>query len=223
VIWDPMPIDAVVFDMDGVLIDSEPVWNQVRVELANEQGLPWTEELQRACIGRATVEWAKVMRDGLHLEASIEEVIDDVRRRMIHSYARHLPLISGAVEAVRRMAGAFPVALASGSMTALIEHVLAATGLDRLIPVVVHGDTVPRGKPAPDIYLEAARRLGASPRGCAGVEDSASGLRALHAAGMKAVAVPSPGYPLPAEVLALADLRISTLDELTVEAVRALA
>ncbi len=217
-----MPIGAVVFDMDGVLVDSEPVWNQARVELAAAHGLAWTDELQRACMGRATVEWAEVMRDRLGLSMSIDQLIEEMGRRMIAAYQRHLPVLPGAVEAVHRMAGAFRVALASGSMTVLIHHVLAATGLDRLIPVIVLGDTIPSGKPAPDIYLAAARRLGVEPPACAGVEDSGNGLRALRAAGMKAIAVPSPRYPLAPDVLALADLRLSTLEELTVEAVRAL-
>jgi HAD superfamily hydrolase (TIGR01509 family) len=217
-----MTVRAIVFDMDGVLVDSEPVWNRVRVELAAEHGLRWTEEMQRACMGRATVEWAEVMRDRLGLRLSVPEIIDEMRRRMLAAYARRLPVLPGAVEAVRRMAGAFDVALASGSMTALIQHVLSATGLDRVIPVVVLGDTVPLGKPAPDIYLEAARRLGAPPPECAGVEDSGNGLRALRAAEMKAIAVPTPEYPLAPEVLALADLLLASLHELTVEAVRGL-
>jgi beta-phosphoglucomutase-like phosphatase (HAD superfamily) len=163
-----MPIRSVIFDMDGVLVDSEPVWNKSRIELAAEHGRPWDQEMHRACMGRSTVQWAEVMRERIPLQMSVPEVVDDMRRRMIAAYERHLPVLPGAVEAVRRMASAFPVALASGSMTALIHHVLGATGLKTLIPVVVLGDTIPRGKPAPDIYLEAARRLGVAPSECAG-------------------------------------------------------
>jgi HAD superfamily hydrolase (TIGR01509 family) len=217
-----VPIRAVIFDMDGVLVDSEPVWNQVRVELAAERGLTWTEEMQRACMGRATVEWAEVVRDRLHLPWSVDEVIADIRRRMQSAYRRRLPILPGSVEAVQRIATAFHVAVASGSMTVLIHQVLSATGLDRVIPVVVLGDTIPRGKPAPDIYLEAARRLELPPSDCTGVEDSANGLRALHAAGMKAIAIPTAEFPLAPEALALADLRLARIDELTVEAVRGL-
>ncbi len=217
-----MPVRAVLFDMDGVVVDSEPVWNRTRTELAAERGLAWTEDMQRACMGRATVEWAEVMRDRLGLPEPVDEVIEDMRRRMLAAYRHRLPVIPGAVEAVRRMAGAFAVALASGSMTVLIHEVLAATGLDRVLPVVVLGDTVPRGKPAPDIYLEAARRLEVPAADCCGVEDSGNGLRALRAAGMKAVAVPTPDWPLAPDALALADLRLSRIDELTVEAVRGL-
>ena len=217
-----MPIRAVIFDMDGVLIDSEPVWNRVRAALAAEHGRIWDEDLQRARMGRATVEWAEVMRDRIPLRMTIPQVIEVVVGRMVEEYERHLPLLPGAVEAVHRMATVLPVALASGSMTTLIHHVLRVTGLDQVIPVVVLGDTVPRGKPAPDIYLEAARWLNIAPECCLGIEDSANGLRALRAAGMKAVAVPSPAYPLADEVLALADLHLRTLHELTVEAVMAL-
>ena len=218
----PTSVGAVIFDMDGVLIDSEPVWNRVRQKLAAEHGRIWDDDLQRACMGRSTVEWAEVMRTGIPLRMTVPEVIEVVVARMVEEYERQLPLLPGAVEAVRRMAAAFPVALASGSMTTLIHHVLRASGLEQVIPVVVLGDTIPRGKPAPDIYLEAARRLGAAPEHCAGIEDSANGLRALRAAGMKAVAVPSPEYPLAEDVLALAHLRLRTLDELTVDAVKAL-
>jgi len=214
-----MPIRAVIFDMDGVLVDSEPVWHRSRVELTAAYGKTWNEELQRACMGRSTVEWAEIMCERIPLPMSVPGVIEEMRGRMVAAYQRHLPVLPGAVEAVRRMAGAYPVALASGSMSALVDHVLAATGLDLVIPVVVYGDTVPRGKPAPDIYLEAARRLGIAPADCVGVEDSANGLRSLRAAGMRAIAVPSPDYPLPEVVLALADRRLATLESLTPELV----
>jgi len=215
-----MPIRAVIFDMDGVIVDSEPVWNRSRVELAGAHGRSWSEELQRACMGRSTEEWAEIMRERVPLQMTAAEVMAEMRERMLSAYRAHLPVLPGAVEAVHRMAGAFAVAMASGSMTALIEHVLRATGLDHAISVVVLGDTIPRGKPAPDIYLEAARRLGVPPGDCVGVEDSSNGLRSLRAAGMRAVAVPSPGYPLSEEALALADLRLASLVDLSVEAVR---
>lgn len=212
-----MAIRAVVFDMDGVLIDSEPVWHEARVDLTAAFGKTWNEELQRACMGRSTAEWAEIMRERIPLPMPADQVIEEMRRRMIAAYTRHLPLLPGAVESVRRAASAYPVALASGSMTALIDHVLDATGLRSVIRVVVYGDTIARGKPAPDIYLEAARRLAVTPADCVGVEDSGNGLRALEAAGMKAVAVPSPQYPLAPEALALADRHLASLDELTLE------
>lgn len=214
-----MTIQAIVFDMDGVLIDSEPIWNEVRVEFAVACGKPWTEALQRSVMGVSTRTWGEVMRDGLGTPLSAEQVNDEVGRRMIARYRRHLPLLPGALQAVRLAAGGYPVALASGSMSVLIDHVLDATGLRPLIGVVVYGDTVARGKPDPDIYLEAARRLGVAPAACVGIEDSVNGLRALRAAGMKAIAVPSPGYPL-ADVAA--DLRLSSLEEFSLDLVRGL-
>jgi HAD superfamily hydrolase (TIGR01509 family) len=218
-----MTIEAVIFDMDGVLIDSEPRWNQARIEMAEARGTRWTEEDQRSVMGSSTLEWARKMKQVLRHPGTLEEVIAELRQRMIDGYRRELPLLPGAVEAVKRMATAFGVGLASGSTTALIDHVLGATGLDCVVQAVVYGDTIPRGKPSPDIYLEAARRFGLAPGVCVGIEDSAHGVHALRAAGMKVVAVPSPGYPLSEEVLAKADLRLVSLNELTIERVRALA
>jgi len=215
-----MAIRAVIFDMDGVLVDSEPNWEQARIELAEAYGRRWSEEHQRKAMGSATVEWASLMREALSLPLSVDDVIDEIRRRMVAHYERHLPLLPGALAAVRLAASAYPVALASGSMTALIEYVLAATGLDRVMTAVVYGDSIPRGKPAPDIYLEAARRLAVAPADCVGVEDSGNGIRALRAAGMKAIAVPSPKYPLAGEVLALAHRRLPTLEAFSIELLR---
>ena len=218
-----MPTRAVIFDMDGVLVDSEPIWDKSRVEFTAARNKTWGEELHRACMGRSTRGWAQVMKEKIPLpDMSIEEVIAEMGERMLSGFNAHLPVLPGAVGAVERMAAAFKVALASGSMTILIEHVMKKTGLDRTIPVVVLGDTIPNGKPSPDIYLEASRRLGIPPSECLGVEDSRNGVLSLKAAGMKILAVPTADYPLPADVLAMADLRLSSLKELTVELVRAL-
>jgi beta-phosphoglucomutase-like phosphatase (HAD superfamily) len=218
-----MPIRALIFDMDGVLVDSEPIWDRSRVEFTAARGKTWDKEMHRACMGQSTRGWAQVMKDRIPLDISIEEVIAEMGERMLTGYRAHLPVLPGAVEAVERMVSAYPVALASGSMSVLIDHVLSRTGLDRVIPVVVYGDTIPRGKPAPDIYLEAARRLGVSPADCAGVEDSRNGVLALKAAGMKIIAVPTEDYPLPKDALALADARLGSLTDLTVDLVRGLA
>ncbi len=215
----PVPIQAIVFDMDGVLIDSEPIWNEVRAAFAAAYGKPWTEALQRSVMGVSTRRWGEVMREGLGCPLSVEQVIAEVGGRMVDRYRQHLPLLPGALEAVRLAASAYPVALASGSMSMLIDHVLDATGLRSLIGVVVYGDTVARGKPAPDIYLEAAQRLGVPPAACVGVEGSLNGLHALRAAGMKSIVVASPGYPL-GDVAA--DIRLSSLEEFSLELVRGL-
>ncbi len=213
-----MPIRAVIFDMDGVLVDSEPIWDRSRVEFTAARNKVWNEQMHRACMGLSTMGWAQVMKEKIPLPGmTLEQVIAEMAERMIAGYRARFPALPGAIEAVKRVAGSYKVALASGSMSVLIDLVLKETGLDAVIPVVVYGDTVPNGKPAPDIYFEAARRLGLPPAECAGVEDSRNGVLSLKAAGMKVLAVPTAEYPLPADVLALADARLATLDDLTVD------
>jgi HAD superfamily hydrolase (TIGR01509 family) len=141
---------------------------------------------------------------------------------MVAHYEARLPVLPGAVEAVHIAASGYPVALASGSPTELIDKVMSLTGLDKVFKTIVYGDTISRGKPAPDIYLEAARRLDVSPTTCLGIEDSANGIRSLKAAGMKAIAVPSPEYPLTKEILNLADRVLPTLEEFSVDLVKTL-
>jgi HAD superfamily hydrolase (TIGR01509 family) len=212
-------IKAVVFDLDGVLIDSEHVWDEVREGLARERGGRWHDRAQAEMMGMSSIEWSRYMHDVIGLPESPEEINAEVARRMEARYAEHLPPIDGAVGAVRRLAGSFRLALASSSNRPLIDAVLASTGLDRVFEVTVSSEEVPTGKPAPDVFLEAARRLGVSPERCAAIEDSGNGIRAAHAAGMRVLAIPNRRYPPPAEALALADVTIETLAELTVTAV----
>ncbi|MCK6580249.1 MAG: HAD family phosphatase [Anaerolineae bacterium] len=218
-----MPIDAVIFDMDGVLVDSEQYWWEARVEFAAERGLQWTMEFQRLAMGRSTVEWAQVMQERLHLDMALEAIMDDVIGRVSGKLSTRFPALPGALEAVHTAAQGYPVALASGSPTRVIQSVMAITGLDRIFQTVVYGDDMAHGKPAPDIYFETARRLGVDPAHCLGIEDSGNGVRALHAAGMKIVAVPSPGFALSEEVLALADLALPSLESFSLEMIRSLA
>ncbi len=215
-----MPIEAVIFDMDGVLVDSEVYWDKSRVEFARDRGLQWTDEFQRLAMGRSTVGWAGVMRDKLALDESIEDIIAEMKARVIAHYEARMPTRPGALESVSHMKRHFRVGLASGSPTEIIKAVLGITGLDQIFEVMIYGDEVPRGKPAPDIYLEALKALGVRPEASLGIEDSANGLRSLKAAGMYAVAAPSPDYPLPGDVLALADAHITTLEDFTVDLVR---
>ena len=215
-----MPIEAVIFDMDGVLVDSEVYWDKSRVEFARDRGLLWTDEFQRLAMGRSTVGWAGVMQEKLELDESIDEIIAEMKARVIAHYEERMPTRPGALESVGHMKGHFRVGLASGSPTEIIKAVLSITGLDQLFEVMIYGDEVPRGKPAPDIYLEALKQLGVSPVASLGIEDSANGLRSLKAAGMFAVAAPSPDFPLPDDVLALADAHIPTLEDFTVDLVR---
>ena len=211
-----MPIEAIIYDMDGVLVDSEVYWDKSRVEFARDRGKVWTDEFQRLAMGRSTVGWARVMQDKLALDETIDEIIAEMKARVIAHYEERMPTRPGALESVARMNEHFRVGLASGSPTDIIKAVLSITGLDQIFEVMIYGDEVPRGKPAPDIYLEALQALKVAPANSLGIEDSANGLRSLKAAGMFAVAAPSPEYPLPDDILALADAHIATLEDFTV-------
>jgi HAD superfamily hydrolase (TIGR01509 family) len=215
-------VEAVVFDLDGVLIDSEHVWDDVREELARERGGRWHEQAQADMMGMSSTEWSRYMRDVIGLSETPEEINAEVVRRMQARYAEHLPLIDGAVEAVQRLAARFRLGLASSSNRSLIEVVLSTAGLTSLFEATVSSEEVERGKPSPLVFLEAARRLDASPKRCAAVEDSANGIRAAHAAEMRVIAIPNRRYPPPPDALALADSVLNSLTDLTVEAIEAL-
>jgi HAD superfamily hydrolase (TIGR01509 family) len=207
-------IEAVVFDLDGVLLDSEHVWDEVREELARERGGRWHEGAQADMMGMSSVEWSRYMHDVIELPESPEEISREVVRRMLARYEAELPLIDGAVEAVHRLAGSFRLALASSSNRPLIDAALAKAALAELFEVTVSSEEVPRGKPAPDVFLQAVRRLGVAPQRCAAVEDSGNGIRAAKAAGMRVIAIPNRRYPPPPEALVLADVVLDSLAEL---------
>jgi HAD superfamily hydrolase (TIGR01509 family) len=217
------PIEVVVFDLDGVLVDSEHVWDDVREGLARERGGRWHDRAQADMMGMSSTEWARYMHDVIGLEDTPADINAEVVRRMRLRYDEDLPLLPGAVDAVRRLAGAFRLGLASSSNRPLIDAVLAATRLEDLFDVTVSSEEVARGKPAPDVYLEAARRLHVEASACAAIEDSGNGIRSAHAAGMRVLAIPNPRYPPPDDALALADVVLKSLDELTTEKVRAQA
>jgi len=208
-------VEAVVFDLDGVLVDSEHVWDEVREELARERGGRWHERAQADMMGMSSTEWSRYMHDVIGLPEAPEKINAEVVRRMQARYAEHLPLIGGAVEAVEGLAGAFRLGLASSSNRPLIEAVLSAVDLAALFEATVSSEEVEHGKPAPDVFLEAARRLDAAPEQCAVIEDSANGIRAAHAAGMRVIAIPNRRYPPPADALALADVVVGSLADLT--------
>jgi len=210
---------AVVFDLDGVIVDSEQVWDDVREALVRERDGRWSEKAQADMMGMSSPEWSRYLHEELGLADSPQELNDEVVRRMLARYRESLPLIDGAVAAVRRLAAAFPLAVASSSNRPLIETVLGTAGIAELFAVVVSSEEVARGKPAPDVYLEAARQLGVEPERCAAVEDSSNGLRAASAAGFRVIAFPNRHYPPAPDALALADLLVESLDELTPESV----
>ncbi len=212
-------IAAVIFDMDGVIVDTEQVWEAVREELVADWGGRSVPEAQQAMMGMSSSEWSRYMHDELGLSPPPAEINAEVVRRMLARYRQELPVIDGAVEAVRRLAGAFPLAIASSSNRPLIDAVLAAATVADCFAATVSSEEVARGKPFPDVYLEAARRLGVPPQQCAAIEDSGNGIRAAHAAGMRVLAYPNAHYPPAAEALALADVVLESLDSLTPELV----
>jgi len=212
-------IAAVVFDLDGVIIDTEGVWEEVRRAYVAEHGASFLPDSQQRMMGMSTPEWSRHLAEDVGVGRPAEQVAKDVLERMAQRYRSSLPLIPGSVEAVRRIAAAYPVALASSSARILIDQVLASAGLTDVLRVTLSTEEVPRGKPAPDVYLEAVSRLGLTPEVCAAVEDSSNGLRAAAAAGLAVICVPHGVYPPAADALALADLVVTSLDELTPEAV----
>ena len=210
-------IEAVVFDLDGVLIQSEEVWDDVRAAYVRERGGRYDEEVQRAMMGMSSPEWSRYLHEVAGVPDDPDEINAEVVRRMLAAYRRHLPLIDGAVDAVRRLSARYPLGLASSSNRVLIDAVLELAGLTPYFTVTVSSEEVARGKPAPDVYLEAARRLGAEATECVAVEDSHGGIRAAKTAGMSVVVFPNPSYPPDEDSLELADVVIRSLDELTPE------
>ena len=215
-------IDAVVFDMDGVIVDSEQVWDDVREQLAKERGGRWHDGAQAAMMGMSSPEWSTYMHDEIGLSESPEEINAEVVARMLERYREQLPLIDGAVDAVRRLAPEFRLGVASSSNRPLIAAVLERAAIADLFDTVVSSEEVARGKPAPDVYLDAMRRLGAEPAHAAAIEDSSNGIRSAHAAGMRVIALPNAHYPPAPDALALADAVVGSTHELTPELVRGL-
>jgi HAD superfamily hydrolase (TIGR01509 family) len=207
-------IEAVVFDLDGVIIASEEVWDAVREEYVREGGGRYDEEIQRAMMGMSSPEWSRYLYEVAGVQDSPEEIKAEVVQRMLERYRDSLPLIPGAVEAVRRVAERYPLSLASSSNREIIDEVLALAGLTSFFRVTVSSEEVSRGKPAPDVYLEAARRLGVLPERCAAIEDSHGGIRSAKAAGVRVVAIPNPTYPPDPEALAQADVVLDSISSL---------
>ena len=212
-------IEAVVFDLDGVIVDSEHVWNEARERLARERGGRWHEGAQRDMMGMSSLEWSRYMHDVIGLAEPPEEISAEVVRRLDAIYREELPLIPGAVDAVKRVGDRWPLGLASSSNRELIDLVLELSELGRYFRATVSSEEVARGKPAPDVYLEAARRLGVGATRCAAIEDSHAGIRSAKAAGMRVIAIPNPRYPPDEEALRAADLVLTSLGELTSEIV----
>jgi HAD superfamily hydrolase (TIGR01509 family) len=216
-------ITAMVFDLDGVLVDSEPVWEQVRRGLVAERGGRWAPDSQRRIMGMSTPEWARYLSEDLGVGLPPDQIATLVIDRMVARYTERVPFMDGAVDAVRRFAARWPLGLASSSPPRLIETVLQSAGLRSCFTVVMSTEQVAHGKPAPDIYLAVAAELGCPPPDCAAVEDSSNGLRSAATAGLRVIAIPQPEYPPDPDALALASLVLPSLAGLTTDAVAALA
>lgn len=212
-------IEAVVFDLDGLLLQTEEVWDEVREAFVLEQDGRYDERIQRAMMGMSSPEWSRLLHEEAGLPGEPDAIAGEVVRRMQERYREHLPLIPGAVEAVERIAARWPLGLASSSNRPLIDLALELSALDRLFQATVSSEEVARGKPSPDVYLEACRRLGVEPAHAAAVEDSHSGIRSAKAAGMRVVAIPNSSFPPGDEALAEADVVLGSLAELTPTAV----
>lgn len=208
-------IEAVVFDMDGVIVDSEPVWQEVRVALVSDYDRVWTDQDGDACRGRSSEEWSARISERIEEKLSPDEVFAEVLNRMLSAYEATLPLFPGAVDAIYQVATGYPVAVASGSPSPLIGLVLERSSLREVCSAVGYGDEVEHGKPAPDVYLDVLGRMGASPSSAIGVEDSESGLRSVLSAGMHAVAVVSADYRLPDDLVERTVLQLRSLGDLT--------
>jgi HAD superfamily hydrolase (TIGR01509 family) len=212
----------VIFDLDGVLLDSEQLWNQAKEELVRETGGRWRDEAARAMMGMSSPEWSQYIRDELGVDRDVEEIDRAVVARMEELYREQLPLLPGAVEVVRALHRRWPLALASSSNREIVDLALDVAGLAGEFEATVSSEEVDRGKPAPDVYLEAARRLGVQADRCVAVEDSSNGVRSAAAAGMAVIAMPNEHYPPEEDALALAAACVDGLPEITPELVERL-
>ncbi|MEO5884012.1 MAG: HAD family phosphatase [Candidatus Limnocylindrales bacterium] len=211
----------VIFDLDGVIVDSEIWWDEVRQAFASAHGRSWDQTDQAAVMGANSRAWARTMRERLALDVSADDIEEAIVAGVVARYAGEgAPRIDGAVEAVRRIAASRPVALASSAHRAVIDAALAATGLTDTFSVIVSSDDVEHGKPAPDVYLAAAAQLGVDPAECLVVEDSYNGIRAAHAAGMTTVLVPNASVPPAPGTHEAADIVLAHLADLDPAAIR---
>jgi len=213
-------IAAVIFDLDGVLVDSEAVWDEVRRRFTEENGGHWHSGAQRDMMGMSSVEWSRYVRDRLGVQMEPEQISEAVANAVAEVYREQLPLLPGALESVRALAAEWPLGLASSSNSHVIDLVLELAGIADDFQATVSSEEVRAGKPAPDVYLEAAKRLGVAPSACAAIEDSTNGLRSARAAAMAVIAVPNRDFPPDPDALELADVVLDSLTELTPEVIR---
>jgi HAD superfamily hydrolase (TIGR01509 family) len=208
-------IQAVIFDLDGLLLDSESAWDGGRKGLVADYGLEWPSGASEAMLGMSAPEWTAYVHEQLGVPLEPPEISDRVVAEVLEGYAQRLPLLPGADAAVARIAERWPLGLASSSNKEVIDQVMRTSGWGRVFRAWVSSEEVARGKPSPDVFLEAARRLGVDPAAAAGIEDSHNGILAARAAGMRVIAIPNHEFPPGEEALAAADVILGSLDELT--------
>ena len=211
----PRLIRAVIFDLDGLLLDSESAWDGGRKALVAEHGLEWPDGATEAMLGMSSPEWSRYVHEELGVPLDPAEISDRVVKHVLDSYEERLPLLPGAEEAVARIAERWPLALASSSNKQVIERVMETSGWGEVFRAWVSSEEVGRGKPAPDVFLEAARRIGVEPASAAGIEDSHNGILAARAAGLRVIAIPNHEFAPGEEALDAADVVLGSLDELT--------
>ncbi len=205
-------ITSVIFDLDGLLVDSEPMWTRAISEIVNRCGLDWTHADKLALMGTGTATWADYISKKLDRRMSNEEVIEEVLSRMVRYYhTGEVSLMPGAQEALEHCSENFSVGLASGSPKLLINAALSGANWRHFFSETVSSDEVDHGKPAPDVYLEAMKRMSITPQESVIVEDSSGGILAGKAAGAKVIAVPNPDMMPTADALRQADAVIDSL------------
>lgn len=208
-----------IFDLDGVLVDSESVWDRARRGVVADGGGTWKPQATRAMMGMSSTEWSRYLRDELGVPLDPAEINARVVERVLEVYRNDVPVLPGAVRTVMRLAPRWPLGLASSANRPVIDAVLETTGIVGCFAATVSGDEVEHGKPAPDVYLAAARKLGVDPSKAAAVEDSSNGLRSAAAADMVVIAIPNREFAPDEDALALAELVLDSISELTPEAI----
>lgn len=205
--------DAVIFDMDGVLVESEHLWEENWIRYSSMHDYTWLASDTAMVQGMSVPEWARYLAGQIGSNDP-HHIMEDIVANMIASlHGGRVELLPGSYEMVMTAAARVPIAVASSASYRFIEAVLEATGLRPSFGAVVSSEQVPRGKPAPDVYEEAARRIGVDPTRVIAIEDSSNGLRAAAAAGMHVIALPNATYPPKPDALALcANIATSTDD-----------
>ncbi len=211
---------AVVFDLDGVLVDSEQLWNEAKQELVREWGGTWRPGAPEEMMGMSAPEWSAYLRAELGVDRELEEINRAVVSKMQRIYRMRLPLLPGAADAVRSIGERWPLGLASSSNREIIDLVLEVSDLLGAFSVTLSSEEVQRGKPAPDVYLETALRLGVEPEDCVAIEDSSNGVRSAVAACMAVIAVPNPHYPPDEDALALAAVSVPAVAQVDADLVQ---